>query len=646
MRIVKEDIRRVVGPIQLCAGFESGAEIASVTMQTLFDDDGTEAVLLVDAENAFNSLNRKVALVNILRSCPSLAPALINTYRTEPKLYIQNHTVLSKEGTTQGDPMAMAMYALAIAPLVKKCAGVSTQVWYADDSSAGGTVDSLRSWWERLAEDGPLYGYFPKASKSSVIVKGRYEEKARDAFSGSGLAITTEGSTHLGIPLGTKEYQEQRIREKVSEWCTQIESLSLIASSQPRAAFSTFTHGVVSGWMYFMRLVPLSHEQLQPLEEAIRQKFIPAVSGKCTITNDERDLFALPIREGGMGIPLPHQLSTQQRCLSQDICAPIVKAVLQQQDELDPDLLSEFAKTKSDAVHTLHCKKKSFIESTTSSLPPKLQRQVKIASCDGASSWLSCIPLKVYYFSLHKRAFVDAVSLRYGWYPKDLPTKCDCGKPFSVNHALNCPKGGFPILRHNEVRDLTASLLSDVCHDVNLEPHLQPLSGEIMQLRTAITDNEARADISACGFWGSRYEKTFMDVRVFNPNAESYRNEPIDSCFKRQEQAKRRQYEERIREIEHASFSPLIFSTSAGMSRSTSVFYKRLAHLLSVKKNEPYSCVIRWLRCRLGFALLRAKNHVLERIQISPLCSGLSTIHCPMCVGGMHPSQLTQLIAV
>ena len=177
-----------------------------------------EAVFLVDAENAFNSLNRKVAIVNILCSSPSIAPALINTYRTQPKLSsIQHHTVLSEEGTTQGDPMAMAMYALAISPLVKKCAGVSTQVWYADDSSAGGTVDGLRSWWERLAENGPVYGYFPEVSKSSVIVKGRYEEKAHDVLSGSGLAITTEGSTHLGIALETEEYQEQKIREKVSE---------------------------------------------------------------------------------------------------------------------------------------------------------------------------------------------------------------------------------------------------------------------------------------------------------------------------------------------------------------------------------------------------------------------------------------------
>ena len=71
-------------------------------------------------------------------------------------------------------------------------------------------------------------------------------------------------------------------------------------------------------------------------------------------------------------------------------------------------------------------------------------------------------------------------------------------------------------MRHNEIRDLTASLLSEVGHDVRVEPHLQPLSGETMRYRTANTDAEARSDISACGFWGSRFEKVYMDVWCVN----------------------------------------------------------------------------------------------------------------------------------
>ena len=123
-----------------------------------------------------------------------------------------------------------------------------------------------------------------------------------------------------------------------------------------------------------------------------------------------------------------------------------------------------------------------------------------IVSQEGASSWLSSIPLKTYDFVLHKGAFLDAIALRYGWSPKDMPTKCECGRPFSVDHSLSCLKGGFPTLRRNVIRDLIASLLNDVCHDVRVEPHLQPLSGESMRYRTAKTDTEATSDISACGF--------------------------------------------------------------------------------------------------------------------------------------------------
>ena len=47
-----------------------------------------------------------------------------------------------------------------------------------------------------------------------------------------------------------------------------------------------------------------------------------------------------------------------------------------------------------------------------------------------------------------------------------LPTTCVCGKLFTIDHALNCPIGWFRIIRHNEVRDLIADLMSEVCHDV------------------------------------------------------------------------------------------------------------------------------------------------------------------------------------
>ena len=101
-----------------------------------------------------------------------------------------------------------------------------------------------------------------------------------------------------------------------------------------------------------------------------------------------------------------------------------------------------------------------------------LKTSVELASEKGASNWLTVLPLQEHNFTLHKTAFHDAVALRYGWDPVRLPQYCACGKKFSVEHAFTCPKGGFPSIRHNEIRDLTAGLLTEVCHEVVVESHL------------------------------------------------------------------------------------------------------------------------------------------------------------------------------
>jgi len=164
-----------------------------------------------------------------------------------------------------------------------------------------------------------------------------------------------------------------------------------------------------------------------------------------------------------------------------------------------------------------------------------------------------------------------------------------------------CSTGGFPTVRHNELRDLTASLLSKVCHDVCVEPPLQPLTGESLSFSTANTEAGARLDVKVRGFWGLRQQEAYFDVRVFHPTAASTRSLQLDSCSKRHEQEKRRAYDQRVREVEHGSFTPLVFNTGGGMGRSATVAYKRLTSLLSTKHQQPYSITMGWLRCWLSF---------------------------------------------
>jgi len=242
----------------------------------------------------------------------------------------------------------------------------------------------------------------------------------------------------------------------------------------------------------------------------------------------------------------------------------------------------------------------------SSKLPAAQRRSLMLASEKGASSWVTAIPLERYGFALHKSAFRDALCMRYGWQPSSLPSHCACGHVQSAAHALSCPTGGYPSLRHNELRDLTAGLLREVCYDVSTEPPLQPLTGEAFAARSVNRDDHARLDISACGFWGGRFERTFFDVRVFNPFAPSNQLPQLSATYRRHEREKRRHYEQRVLEVERSSFTPLVFSTSGGLGLAASTFYRRLASLLSEKRSTPYSVTMSWLRTKLSFALLRS----------------------------------------
>ena len=137
----------------------------------------------------------------------------------------------------------------------------------------------------------------------------------------------------------------------------------------------------------------------------------------------------------------------------------------------------------------------------------------------------------------------NLIRIRYGWILTKLPAYCECSEKFDLRHALSCKKGGFVSLRHNFVRDITSSLLSEVCKDVRVEPQLQPLTGESFATSTA-TGNEVRLDVCACGFWQAG-QMAFFDVRVFNPKVRRCAKQKLSKTYQLNEKEKRRLYNER-----------------------------------------------------------------------------------------------------
>ena len=614
LSVIGKDIAQAAGPLQLCAGHTAGCEAAVHAMRKVFSDVSTDAVILVDAANAFNNLNRQVALVNIQYLCPPIAVILINCYRSDIRLFVEKDVIMSQEGTTQGDPLAMAFFALASVPLINAIAvDQVTQAWFADDAGAGGELQRLRQWWDKIVELGPKYGYFPNATKSYLIVKPEKRNKANKIFRDTNIIICQTGKRYLGGALGCDEFTRDYLGEKVKKWLGELDRLAKFASSEPHAAFAALTHGLIGRWLYAIRVSEASADDLfRPLEVAIRQKIIPALTGQPAPNDDVRKMLALPARLGGLGILDPTAITAIEREASEECSAPLVDIILESKQSCGRQRIENTlqALEKQKAVKRRNKRKrqeaqKKEAESIIASLPAMQRDCALVAQEKGVSSWVTAIPVDRAGFSLHKSAFRDALALRYNWPLHQLPRKCTCGEAFTVDHALICRHGGFQIQRHNRLRDLIAALLQEVCANVSTEPLLQPITGESLG-PSANKDDNARLDVCAGGFWGIEQQDAFFDVRVFYPFASSYRQSKLPSVYRQHENKKRREYGQRVREIERGSFTPLVFTTEGGMAGETTVFIKRLASMMSQKRNESYSCVLGWIRCTVSFCLLRS----------------------------------------
>ena len=117
------------------------------------------------------------------------------------------------------------------------------QVWYADDGTGVSKLENLRHWWDFLKEKGPLYGYFPKAAKTVLVVKEGYQQKANELFGTTGIKMELKGARHLGGALGNQSFRAAFAEEKVRQLMEELSALCKYAETQPQAAYAAYTHG-------------------------------------------------------------------------------------------------------------------------------------------------------------------------------------------------------------------------------------------------------------------------------------------------------------------------------------------------------------------------------------------------------------------
>ena len=152
---------------------------------------------------------------------------------------------------------------------------------------------------------------------------------------------------------------------------------------------------------------------------------------------------------------------------------------------------------------------------------------------------------------------------------------------------------------------MECSLLKSVSRDVEREPPLQPVINREGYPRTAILDDDARLDVRARGFWRDG-QNAYFDIRITDVDSVSQENVPLKSVLRKHEMEKKRNYNRRVMEVEHGTFTPLVFSTSGVMAHECSIFHKTLAEKLAEKRNERYEEVVRYLRVKFSFLALKS----------------------------------------
>ena len=584
-------------------------------------ENEAEATLLVDARNGFNKINRKSMLWTTRHLWANGARFSFNCYRHSAQLILRRRNapckqLLSQEGVTQGDPLSMVLYGLALVPLGKILRDefpTILQPWYADDAAMSGIAHNIAPVMDRLMELGPQCGYYPEPEKSIVVCT----EETRDAVEkhlGRFNFRFSMGERYIGGFVGSDEAREKWLREKVVNWVEGVERLARVAKRFPQSAYTGLTRSLQMEWRYLQRVLPEAGKHFRPIEEAIRSTFLPALFGPHVPAPEakDRDLYGIPVRKAGLGLPNP-ATSAQECYMTSADTSQYLSDSLRQGGEFSVDTYCEQARHMRKAAKARRDEEYDQIhDQFYDSVRDPDKRCIGRAKETGA--WLTAMPSHLHGTELSAEEFRDALLLRYGFEPRGLAWKCDgCSADFSVEHALSCKVGGLVTLRHDTLKQewhhLCARALKPLA--VSDEPLIYACQDPVATGNSEINP-ELRGDVAVHGFW-TKGKTTVFDVRVTDTDAPTYvkRKQSPASILARHEKWKNDKYLKPCQE-RRRHFTPLVFSVDGMRGNQATAASKRLASLLSEKWNRPYSEVCGFVRSQLSVALVRSLSQCLR----------------------------------
>ena len=419
-------------------------------------------------------------------------------------------------------------------------------------------------------------------------------------------------------------------------WSNSIEMISRAAIKFPQAAYVGLQRSLQAEWQFIQRTTPDLSELLTPLEYKLENRFIPSLFNGIAV---DRELSQLPIKWGGLAIPIPHLVSDSNLNDSLESCMHIMDALKELSGFSVLIHIRHLRVTTADQKRRKNLHNDGLLDEVLSHMSAFRKRQVLRSKSTGM--WLSMPTLIAYGTVLSMLEFRDNLQMRYNIDPQDIPKLCDgCGENFSVRHAMKCKNGGLIIHRHDEVRNeliqlLQIAFLNSVIYS---EPRILSSLKESKALKAQVLEDELigmdrdpsvqqkdRGDILVRGFW-SLGSECILDVSVTDTDCHSYENMTPEKVILQKEQKKKTKYLQKFLDI-NRSFTPFACSIDGLLGIEAKAFLKELARKLSSKWERDFIEVFNFVKARVSIALSKASHYCIRGSRLPASALGMRIRH-------------------
>ena len=180
------------------------------------------------------------------------------------------------------------------------------QVWYADDGSTAGRLGAVLEWASMAVRIGPKYGYHLILKKCILTTPPQHLNQLRSSLKNTpfGNAAVGTSTEILGAFIGTDTEKKSFIDDKVQRMASAVSRLADVGSNCPQALHVAYTKALQHRTTYLERTTASKDEDFAPIAMAVKQKLMPAITGR-PVTDSVEDVLALPVRLGGLALSNP-----------------------------------------------------------------------------------------------------------------------------------------------------------------------------------------------------------------------------------------------------------------------------------------------------------------------------------------------------